>query len=167
MQSRGRMTAYLAMSVALGMMLSYVEAMLPVFFGVPGMKPGLSNILVVFLLYTLGWKAAIAVNILRIILTGILFGNPFSIAYSLSGALVSFVIMILLRKTSRFSVYGVSMAGGVFHNVWQIIIAMILVENYRIILYLPPLLLCGCLTGFLVAFLAAAILKRIGHIFND
>jgi len=167
MQSRGRMTAYLAMSVALGMMLSYVEALLPVFLGVPGMKPGLSNILVVFLLYTLGWKTAIAVNILRIILTGILFGNPFSIAYSLSGALVSFVIMILLRKTSRFSVYGVSMAGGVFHNIGQIMIAMILVENYRIILYLPPLLLCGCLTGFLVAFLAAAILKRIGHIFND
>ncbi len=161
------MTAYLAISVALGMMLSYVEAMLPVFFGIPGMKPGLSNILVVFFLYTLGWKAAIAVNILRIILTGILFGNPFSIVYSLSGALLSFAVMTLLKRSSLFSVYGVSMAGGVFHNIGQMIIAALLVENYHIILYLPPLLICGLVTGFLVGFLAATLVKRTGHLFYD
>ncbi len=167
MQSRGRMTAYLAISVALGMMLSYVEALLPVFFGVPGMKPGLSNILVVFLLYTFGWKAALDVNITRIILSGILFGNPFSIIYSLAGALSSFAVMILLKRFSFFSVYGVSMAGGVCHNIGQIAVAMLLVENYRIILYLPPLLISGCFTGFLVGLISAGLLIRIGNIVYD
>ncbi len=145
-------------------MLSYVEALLPVFYGVPGMKPGLSNILVVFLLYTFGWKEALAVNILRIILTGILFGNPFSIVYSMSGAIVSFVIMLIFKGTDIFSCYGVSMAGGVFHNIGQIIVAVILVENYRIILYLPALLISGCITGFFVGFLAVILIKRTGGI---
>ncbi len=145
-------------------MLSYVEALLPVFYGVPGMKPGLSNILVVFLLYTFGWKEALAVNILRIILTGILFGNPFSIVYSMSGVLVSFVIMLILKRTDIFSCYGVSMAGGVFHNIGQMIVAVILVENYRIILYLPALLISGCITGFFVGFFSVILIKRTGGI---
>ncbi len=138
--------------------------MIPAFFGVPGMKPAFSNILVVFLLYSFGWKEALAVNFLRIVLTGFLFGNPFSIIYSLAGALVSFIAMILLKKTGLFSVYGVSMAGGIFHNVGQIIIAMILVENYHIILYLPPLMISGCITGLLVGFLSVNLIKRLGNI---
>ncbi len=161
MQSQSRRTAFLAISVALGMILSYVEALIPVFFGVPGMKAGLCNILVVFLLYRFGWKEALGVNIIRILLTGILFGNPFSIVYSLSGALLSFIVMIIIKRTGLFSVYGVSMAGGIFHNIGQVAAAIFLVENYRIILYLPPLLICGTITGLFVGALAAVLIKRI------
>lgn len=160
MQSPAKRISFLSLAVALGMVLSYIEAVIPVFFGIPGMKPGFSNILVVFLLYSTGWKDALFVNFTRIVLTGILFGNPFSIVYSLAGALLSLAAMLLTKRCGMFSAYGVSMAGGAFHNIGQIIVALILVENYRIILYLPPLLLSGCVTGYIVAFIAVMLLKR-------
>ena len=167
MQSPGKRIAFLALFTALGMILSYVEALIPVFFGVPGMKPGFCNILIVFLLYAYGGKEALSVNILRIILTGMLFGNPYSIAYSLAGGVVSFAVMSLLKRTGIYSLYGVSMAGGVSHNIAQIMVAVFLVENYRIILYLPPLLIGGCITGFIIAFLSSVLLIRLKGIYND
>lgn len=161
MQSRGRKTAFLALSVALGLILSYVEALIPVFAGVPGIKPGLSNILVVFLLYRYGLKEAVSVNLLRILIAGILFGNPFSIVYSLSGAAFAIIGMTLIKKTGLFSVYGVSMAGGMLHNAGQIILAAFIVENYNIVLYLPVLIVSGCITGFIVGFIGGVIIKRV------
>lgn len=161
MQSRGRKTAFLALSVTLGLILSYVEALIPVFAGVPGIKPGLSNILVVFLLYRYGLKEAVSVNLLRILIAGILFGNPFSIVYSLSGAAFAIIGMTLIKKTGLFSVYGVSMAGGMLHNAGQILLAAFIVENYNIVLYLPVLIVSGCITGFIVGFIGGVIIKRV------
>lgn len=161
MQSRGRKTAFLALSVTLGLILSYVEALTPVFAGVPGIKPGLSNILVVFLLYRYGLKEAVSVNLLRILIAGILFGNPFSIVYSLSGAVFAIIGMALLKRTGMFSVYGVSMAGGMLHNAGQILVAAFIVENYNIVLYLPVLIVSGCITGFIVGFIGGVIIKRV------
>lgn len=161
MQSRGRKTAFLALSVTLGLILSYVEALIPVFAGVPGIKPGLSNILVVFLLYRYGLKEAVSVNLLRILIAGILFGNPFSIVYSLSGAAFAIIGMTLIKKTGLFSIYGVSMAGGMLHNAGQILVAAFIVENYNIVLYLPVLIVSGCITGFIVGFIGGVIIKRV------
>lgn len=161
MQSRGRKTAFLALSVTLGLILSYVEALIPVFVGVPGIKPGLSNILVVFLLYRYGLKEAVSVNLLRILIAGILFGNPFSIVYSLSGAVFAIIGIALLKRTGMFSVYGVSMAGGMLHNAGQILVAAFIVENYNIVLYLPVLIVSGCITGFIVGFIGGVIIKRV------
>lgn len=161
MQSRGKKIAFLAISVTLGLILSYVEALIPVFAGVPGMKPGLSNILIVFLLFRYGIAEAATVNLLRILIAGILFGNPFSIVYSLSGAVFAIIGMALLKRTGMFSVYGVSMAGGMLHNAGQILVATFIVENYNIVLYLPVLIVSGCITGFIVGFIGGVIIKRV------
>ena len=161
MQSRSRRIAFLALLVSLGMILSYLESLLPVFYGVPGMKPGLCNILIVFLLYASGSGQALGVNLIRIFLTGLLFGNPYSIAYSLSGGIISLAVMTGLKKSGLFSVFGVSMAGGIAHNLGQIIIAVILIENYRIFLYFPVLTVSGCITGFFVGFLSSSVLIRL------
>ncbi|MCR5024328.1 MAG: Gx transporter family protein [Lachnospiraceae bacterium] len=161
MQWQGKKTAFLALSVTLGLILSYVEALIPVFAGVPGMKPGLSNILIVFLLFRYGIAEAATVNLLRILIAGILFGNPFSIVYSLSGAVFAIIGMALLKRTGMFSVYGVSMAGGMLHNAGQILVAAFIVENYNIVLYLPVLIVSGCITGFIVGFIGGVIIKRV------
>ncbi len=163
MRSPGKRVAFLSVLTALGMILTYLESLIPVFYGVPGMKAGISNILVVFLLYTFGRKEALAVNILRIVLTAFLFGNLYSLVYSLAGAALSFAVMVILKELDFFSCYGVSMAGGIAHNIGQIIVALFLVENYRIILYLPVLLISGCITGAGIAFIAAMVIKRIGR----
>ena len=163
MRSPGKRVAFLSVLTALGMILSYLEALIPVFYGVPGMKAGLGNILVVFLLYTLGRRDALIVNLLRISLTALLFGNPYSFVYSLCGAALSFAVMVFLKEQDFFSCYGVSMAGGIAHNIGQIIVALFLVENYRIILYLPFLVISGCITGAGIAFIAAMVIKRIGR----
>lgn len=161
MQWQGKKTAFLALSVTLGLILSYVEALIPVFAGVPGMKPGLSNILIVFLLFRYGIAEAATVNLLRILIAGILFGNPFSIVYSLSGAVFAIIGMALLKRTGMFSVYGVSMAGGMLHNAGQILVAAFIVENYNIVLYLPVLIVSGCVTGFIVGLVGAVLLNRV------
>ena len=161
MQWQGKKTAFLALSVTLGLILSYVEALIPVFAGVPGMKPGLSNILIVFLLFRYGIAEAATVNLLRILIAGILFGNPFSIVYSLSGAVFANIGMALLKRTGMFSVYGVSMAGGMLHNAGQILVAAFIVENYNIVLYLPVLIVSGCITGFIGGFIGGVIIKRV------
>ncbi len=158
---QGKKGAILAVSVTLGMILSYLEALIPMFSGVPGMKCGFSNILIVFLLYRYGPKESGTVNLLRILLTAVLFTNPFSLVYSLAGAVFSLAGMSVLKRCGIFSVFGVSMAGGVFHNLGQILIAVFLVENYRVFFYLPVLMISGCITGLIVGFLSSRLLNRV------
>ncbi|MCR5778826.1 MAG: Gx transporter family protein [Lachnospiraceae bacterium] len=162
-QLRTNKVALCAVFTALAMILSYVESMIPNFFPAPGMKLGLTNLLVVFALYCWSAKEAIVINIMRIFLVGFLFGNPYSIAYSLSGCILSFLVMLLLKKTGKFSVVGISMAGGVFHNVGQIIIAYLIVSNFAIVSYLPLLIIGGLITGFLIGILSGEMLKRLGE----
>ena len=147
---------------ALALICSYVESLIPFYFGIPGVKLGLTNIVVVLMLYCVGTKEALAVSALRIVLSGFLFGNMFSILYSLAGGLLSFLVMYLLKKTKWFGVLPVSVSGGIFHNVGQLVVAAYVVENYNIFYYMPVLLIAGALTGFLVGIAAQEMIKRIG-----
>ena len=133
------------------MIFSYVEAILPFNFGIPGIKLGLSNLVVLITLYSIGASYAFAVNLTRILLSGLLFGG-----------MLSFAVMVLLRKTKLFSPIGVSMAGGVMHNVGQLTVAALIIENAKIYFYLPVLLISGTVTGILLGVGAVLILDRLG-----
>jgi len=124
--------AYLGLMTALALIFSYVEALIPVNFGIPGVKLGLANIVAVIALYLFGFPAAFAVQILRILLSGFLFGNMYSIIYSLSGGLLSITCMYILKKTDIFSMLGISIAGGIIHNIGQLIVAMIVMKQIRL-----------------------------------
>lgn len=150
----------MALFVTTALMLSYIESLFPFFFGVPGMKLGLANLAVVCALYLYGWREALMVNVLRIILSGLLFGSMFSVLFSLGGALVSFVCMAAAKKLG-LSLYGVSMAGGVFHNIGQLLIAAFLVQTVEVGYYAPLLLIAGLATGFLIGVIGRELLLRI------
>ncbi len=158
-----RNVAYLGMYLALALICSYVESLIPFYFGIPGVKLGLTNIVVVLLLYTLGAKEAFLVSVVRIILAGFLFGNLFSILYSLSGGALSFLAMYVLKRTEKLKVVTVSVAGGVMHNTGQLIMAALVVENYHILYYIPVLLTAGFITGFFIGILSQEIILRIGN----
>lgn len=150
----------MALFVTAALILSYVESLVPFFWGIPGMKLGLANLAVVLALYFYGWREALLVNVLRIVLAGLLFGNLFSILFSLGGAFISFAAMLLAKKLG-LSLYGVSMAGGVFHNVGQLLIAAFLVETVEVGYYAPFLLVMGLVTGLLIGIITRELLKRI------
>ena len=164
--SFSRKTAYLGVFLSLALVCSYVEALIPFSFGVPGIKLGLANIVVVLLLYCVGAKEAIAVSVLRMILAGFLFGNAFSIVYSLAGGLLSFLVMLLLKKTNLLNCVSISVAGGISHNIGQLIAAAWIVENYNVFFYAPVLMIAGILTGFLIGILSQEIILRIGKRIN-
>lgn len=155
-------TAQLGLFLALALILAYVESLIPFSFGIPGIKLGLPNLIVVLLLYDendsrepdvsqqnniSGAREALLVNILRIILSGFLFSNLYAILYALAGAAFSFAAMILGRRFRCFSVIGISVLGGVFHNIGQIIVAMIVVETVYVGYYVPLLIAAGTVTG--------------------
>ncbi len=146
-----RRTAELGLMLALALILSYVESMIPFSFGIPGIKLGLPNLIVLLLLYekpnTGGEREALLVNVLRIVLSGFLFSNLYTILYALAGAAFSFAAMALGRRTKRFSMIGVSVLGGVFHNVGQLLVAMAVVETLAVAYYVPFLIVAGTVTG--------------------
>jgi heptaprenyl diphosphate synthase len=154
-------TAYLGLFSALAIIFGYVETLIPVFAGIPGIKLGLANLAVVFILEKYTWKEAVIVSFIRILVIGFLFGNLFSIVYSLAGAALSLTVMTLLKKKSDFSLVGISVAGGVSHNVGQLIIAMLVVENASLIYYAPALLISGVITGLLIGWLTTEVSRRI------
>lgn len=154
-------TAYLGMFTALALIASYVESQVPFYFGAPGIKLGLANLITVVILYRGTWKDAALVSVLRILLGGFLFGNLFSILYSFAGAIVSFLVMLLLKKTKVFSLVGVSIAGGVCHNLGQIVAAVYLMENGSVMYYFPVLMIAGIVTGTLIGIGSREVLRRI------
>lgn len=154
-------TAYLGMFTALALITSYVESQVPFYFGAPGIKLGLANLITVVILYRGTWKDAALVSVLRILLGGFLFGNLFSILYSFAGAIVSFLVMLLLKKTKVFSLVGVSIAGGVCHNLGQIVAAVYLMENGSVMYYFPVLMIAGIVTGTLIGIGSREVLRRI------
>ena len=143
-----------AMLSCLALIFSYIEFLIPIDFGMPGIKLGLANLLIIIALYGLQWKYALTINIARITLSGLLFSGVFGLVYSLAGGLLSFLVMVILKNTKKFSIVGVSMAGGVFHNLGQIIIAAQLVSNIKIFYYFPVLLFSGIATGIIIGFFA-------------
>ena len=156
--------AYFGVFTALALMFSYIETMIPIQFGVPGIKLGFANIMIVIMLYKSSAKEAFLLSIVRIMLSGFLFGNLSSILYSIAGGVLSLEIMTLLKKQGGFSVIGVSVAGGVSHNVGQLIVAMLVVETYQVGYYFPVLLVAGVLTGLGIGVVSQEVLKRIRNI---
>ncbi len=156
--------AVLGLCVALAMIMSYIESLFPLNFAVPGIKMGLANIVIIFLLYRVGFGAACVVSLIRVFLVSLLFGNVMMMAYSLAGAALSLVLMLMLKKSGKFSVIGVSIAGGVAHNAGQIIMAIILLGAKQIAYYLPVLVITGMATGVLIGIAASVVIKRIKHI---
>ena len=141
-----------------------MESLIPIQLGIPGVKLGLANLIIVIALYKMRLSEVFLLSIVRILLSGFLFGNYFSILYSLAGGLLSLAVMALLKKTGDFSVMGISMAGGVFHNVGQLVVAMMVVETFSVGYYLPVLLVAGLVTGFLIGVAAGEMLKRLVNI---
>ena len=141
-----------------------METLIPINFGIPGAKLGLANLIIVIVLYKTDWKEALLLSVTRIVLVGFLFGNMFSILYSLAGGILSLAVQAVLKKQGSFSVAGVSIAGGVSHNIGQLIVAMIVVETYQVGYYLPVLLISGLLTGLLIGVISGEVLKRIRQI---
>lgn len=141
------------MMTALAMIFGYVEALIPFDLGIPGVKLGLPNIIIVLALYTLPASWALVIQVMRIVLVSFLFGNLSMMLYSLAGGLLSLLVMVLLKKTDWFSITGVSIAGGVSHNIGQMSAAILLVQNLKIAFYLPALLTAGLVTGGLIGML--------------
>lgn len=156
--------ALLGLTVALAMIMSYIEVLFPLNFAVPGIKMGLANIVIVFVLYRMSLIDAVTVSLVRVFLVSLLFGNFMSLAYSLAGAVLSLALMVLLKKTEKFSVVGVSVAGGVMHNAGQILMAVILMGTAQIAYYLPVLVITGTVTGVLIGLVSALVINRVKKI---
>ncbi|WP_304509361.1 Gx transporter family protein [Anaerotignum sp.] len=155
--------AYYGLFASLAILMGYVEMLIPIPLLVPGMKLGLANVIIVIVLYLMDAKAAFFISLVRVLLSGLLFAGFAGLLYSLAGALFSFCIMVLLKKTDQFSMIGVSIAGGVFHNIGQIIVAALVVENIRLMYYLPFLLFFGVVTGIIIGFVAKTALKYLNR----
>jgi heptaprenyl diphosphate synthase len=153
--------------VALAMIFSYVEALIPLPFFMPGMKLGLANIVTIIVLYKMRALDAAVISMARILLSALLFGNVFSLAYSLTGGTLSLVVMILLKKSGRFGITGVSAAGGVCHNIAQTAVAALLLETGELAYYLPVLLVTGTVTGCLIGILGGVVLKKLAKVHFD
>ena len=159
-----RKIAFLGLSVTRAMILSFVESQIPVFTTIPGMKVGLPNLVMVFLLYRAGWKETVIVSLIRAFLVALLFGNLQSLIFSISGAVLSLTGMILLKKTGLFSSIAVSVTGGVLHNVGQIIAACLWTSTVQIAYYLPALLVSGVCAGIAIGLIAGFLLKRLENV---
>lgn len=159
-----RKIAFLGLSVTLAMILSFVESQIPVFTTIPGMKVGLPNLVMVFLLYRVGWKETVIVSLIRAFLVALLFGNLQSLIFSIAGAVLSLTGMILLKKTGLFSSIAVSVTGGVLHNVGQIIAACLWTGTAQIAYYLPALLVSGVCAGIAIGLIAGFLLKRLENV---
>lgn len=155
-----KITIY-AFLTALALILSYVESQIPAFFAFPGMKLGLTNLVVMIALYRMSSRDAVTINLIRIGLVALLFGNSFSLAYSLAGGLLSGLTMILLKRAGKFSMIGVSAAGGVAHNVGQILVAMVLLGTWQVAGYLLVLWISGIASGLVIGLLGGEVTRRL------
>ncbi len=162
MKNTAQKTAFLGLCTALAMVFAYVEAVLPpIITAVPGIKMGLPNIVIIFLLYRYGWKQAALVSFVRVFAVALLFGNLNSFAYSMAGAVLSLLGMMLLKRLGWLSVVGVSVAGGVLHNVGQILMAIFILQTVEIGYYLIVLAISGTLSGVLIGIVGALMIKRV------
>lgn len=154
-------TAFYGLLVALAFVFGYVEFLLPMPFGVPGMKLGLANLILLLTLYIAGPRAAITVSVIRILLNGFTFGSVYGMLYSFAGALFSFIGMVLTYKRPVFSPVGVSTLGGILHNVGQLLVAFLFLSVGGLLYYIPVLLLSGGVTGMLIGIAAMALKPKL------
>ncbi len=158
---KSKKVAVYGLLVALAFILSYIESLFPLSIAIPGIKLGLANLVVIVAIYKLGVKEAFTLSMIRIILVGFTFGSPSTMMFSLVGGLLSWLLMVIFQKLKIFSMVGVSIIGGIAHNIGQIIVSILVLENINIIYYLPFLLVSGVITGGLIGILAAIIIKRL------
>ena len=161
MERKGARLASFGVFVALALIFSYIETLIPFQIGIPGVKLGLANLVIVIALYRMPVGEVYLLSGVRVVLTGFLFGNLMSILYSLAGGILSLTVMWGMKRIRYVSILGVSIAGGVFHNVGQLLAAALMVETYGVFSYLPVLLISGLLTGFVIGLAAGEMLKRI------
>lgn len=159
--SRTRRIAVSAMFAALALIFSYIEAILPMSTGIPGVKLGIANLVVILALYNMNFRYAMGINVIRILVAGLLFNGLFGALYSLAGGVVSLTVMWLLKRTGLFSMAGVSMAGGVAHNMGQLLVASALVSNLKMFVYLPVLMFSGIAAGILIGITASVVNERV------
>lgn len=153
--------AFLGLSIALAMILSFVESQIPALVAIPGIKVGLPNLVIVFLLYRIGGKEAVIVSIIRTLLVSILFGNIQMLTFSVAGAALSLASMILLKKTNWFSTVTVSIVGGICHNIGQIAAAILWTQTAGIVTYLPVLLISGTVAGAVIGLVSGMLVERL------
>jgi heptaprenyl diphosphate synthase len=154
--------AFLGLFTAFTMILSFVESQIPTFVAIPGIKLGISNIAIIIILYRYGFKEAAFISLLRVVLTSLLFGTVLSMVYSIAGAILSLAAMVILKKV--LSVVTVSVIGGVFHNIGQIAVAILVTETTELIYYLPVLIISGVIAGIVVGLVAGIAVKKIEKI---
>lgn len=154
----------LAMLLSLGLILSYLESMLPLNFSVPGIKIGLANMVTMFVLYNYGVKDSAIILLLRVVLSGLIFSGLNTILFGIVGGAFCIAAMSLTKKLNYFSVIGVSVLGAVFHNIGQLVAAFIVMQNSNIIYYLPFLSIAGVVSGFLIGYISAFLIKRFQNI---
>lgn len=153
--------ALYGMLASVALVMGYIESIIPIPYPVYGMKIGLANIVIVWVLYSMGIKAAGIISFIRVLLSGFLFGNLYSIIFSLAGAALSLLVMFLLKKTKKFTIIGVSIAGGVCHNLGQIIVAIFILENVRIAYIFPILMVSGVIAGVAIGLLGGLLFRKI------
>lgn len=154
----------MGLMLAFALMLSYIEALIPFQFGVPGIKLGLANLAVVLCFYLFGYKEALVLTLAKAVICGFLFGNLFMILYSAAGALFSYLAMALMIKSDKFHIPTVSAVGGVMHNMGQVFVAWFAVKTYGLLYYMPILIMAGLLTGILIGITASLVLPSIKKI---
>lgn len=167
-RTAGKTAAYLGIFATIAVLCGYVEMLIPFSFGILGIKLGLANVVTVMILYLFGTKEAALVTVVRIIIVSLLFANFYSLLYSLAGGALSLFCMVIIKKIKAFSMIGVSITGGVTHNIGQLIVAAFVVKELRIFYYAPALLIAGTVTGLLIGILANLLYNRVrnfgGHI---
>lgn len=161
MNRKGARLASFGVFVALALIFSYIETLIPFQMGIPGVKLGLANIVIVIALYRMLPGEVVTLSVVRVILAGFLFGNLMSILYSLAGGLLSLAVMWGLKHVKEVSILGVSIAGGVFHNLGQLLAAAVVVETYGVFTYAPVLLVSGLITGLVIGLASSEMLRRI------
>lgn len=156
-----RHLALAAMFAALALIFSYVEVLVPIPVPIPGVKLGLANLVILIALYRLGIRLAFSINCVRIVIAGLLFSGVFGMIYSFAGGILSILVMFLLKKAGCFSIVGVSMAGGVAHNLGQLLTACLIVSNFGLMSYFAVLFFTGMVSGILIGILAYFIERRL------
>ena len=156
-----RKIAQIGVLVSLAMVLSYLESLFPVFLAVPGIRIGLANIAIVFALYHLGFRAALGISVVRVVLSALLFGSVISMSYSLCGALISLAMMAILKRSGLFGTVAVSVVGGVSHNLGQIAVACLILQTKAIAYYIPVLILSGVVSGVVIGIVSAVVIARL------
>lgn len=160
-KSSAHMAALYGMLIALAFVLSFVETLIPISLGVPGVKLGLANLVTIVGLYTVGIGGTVAVSVIRIVLAAFTFGNVFSMMYSLGGWALSILLMVLCKKRDWFNSVGISVIGGIGHNIGQLAVAALVVKQAGVFFYLPVLLVAGTAAGLVIGLLGGMIVERL------